>query len=129
VSGLRARIRRARRRRAANEEDDFNQAVAEANRRRQAKVAARAAAEARQPERMPELVAEAALPPTSVETEPAPPKPHRARYPGEPDPNAIPPQDQWWETRCWFRARGLDEPYDDGPREQDELDELIYGSS
>jgi hypothetical protein len=66
--------------------------------------------------------------PAPVETKPAPPaKPSRPRHAGEPDPNAIPPQNQYWEEKCWFRFRRLDEPYDE-PEAEDELDELIYGS-
>jgi hypothetical protein len=77
-----------------------------------------------EPERAPEPPPEVAPPPAPIETKPAPRPP---RHAGEPDPAAVPPENQWWQTMCWFRFRGLNEPYDDEP-EQDELDELIYDS-
>ena len=68
---------------------------------------------------------------TPAETKPASPtKPSRPRHAGEPDPAAIPPQNQYWEEKCRFRFRRLDEPYDDDePSEEDDLDELLYGST
>jgi len=76
----------------------------------------------------PAPVSEAEPPPEPVE-----PKPRRRRRAGHVTPaNPI-------RTLCRrrtvlggavpLRARGLDEPYDDDPPEQDELDELIYGSN
>ena len=90
-----------------------------------------AAGAALQPQPAPERPAEVALPQAPVETRPAPPAkpPHRPRYPGEPDPSYVPPPpSQYAEQMCRWRARGPHEPYDDDPREEDELDELIYGS-
>lgn len=58
---------------------------------------------------------------------PAKPRPRKSWW--EPDPSSVPPQNQYWEERCKWRVRGLHEPYDEEPPEQDELDELIYGSS
>jgi len=104
--------------RAANAEDKAE---------RRAKAAERAAAEA---QRAPEPPVEVALPQAPVETRPAPPAkpPHRPRYPGEPDPSYVPPPpNQYAEEMCHWRARGPNEPYDDEPPEDDELDELIYG--
>ena len=67
--------------------------------------------------------------PAPVEPKPAPPaKPPPPRHAGEPDPNALPPQNQYWEEKCRFRFRGPEDAYADEP-EQDELDELIYGTS
>src|SRR5205807_852760 len=97
---------------------------------RRAQAAERAAAVARDRERAPEPPAEAAPPPARAETRPAPPvkPPHRARYPGEPDPSFVPPPpSEYVEQMCRWRARGPNEPYDDDPPEDDELDELIYG--
>jgi hypothetical protein len=75
----------------------------------------------------PEPAVEEAPPPAPVETKPAPTvQPFRARYAGEPDPTALPPQNQYWEEKCRFRARGPEDVYADEP-ERDELDELIYG--
>jgi len=107
--------------RAANAEDKAE---------RRAKAAERAAAEARDPQRAPEPPAKVALSQAPVETRPAPPAkpPHRPRYPGEPDPSYVPPPpNQYAEEMCHWRARGPNEPYDDEPPEDDELDELIYG--
>lgn len=74
----------------------------------------------------PERQAEANVaPPAADKTKPAPRPP---RHAGEADPAAVPPQNQWWETMCRFRFRGPGEPYDDEAPEEDELDELIYGS-
>jgi hypothetical protein len=125
MSGLRRRVKRAKRASAPSVADAFNQAVREATRkRREAMAAERAAAEAQEPRREPEPTA-AAEPPPPIETEPVrPTKPWQAGYPGEPDPDAIPPQNQWWEERCWFRSRQFGEPYDE-PEEADEFDELI----
>jgi hypothetical protein len=78
-------------------------------------------------EREPEAIAEvmSAAPPADAEP---PPEPWRPSYPGEPDPNYVPPpQNEWWQERCHFRVRRLDEPYDDDPPEMSEDDELIYG--
>jgi hypothetical protein len=81
-----------------------------------------AVVETPEPERIPAPSPAVAPPPAPVHTEPAPRSP---RHAGEPDPAAVPPQNQWWQTMCRFRIRGLNEPYDDEPEEQDELDELI----
>jgi hypothetical protein len=76
----------------------------------------------------PEPAVEEAPRPAPVETKAAPPvQPFRARYAGEPDPTALPPQNQYWEEKCRFRFPGPEDAYVDEP-EQDELDELIYGS-
>ena len=83
------------------------------------------------PQPAPEPPIEVAPPPAPVETKPAPPAkpPHRPRYPGEPDPSYVPPPpSQYAEQMCRWRARGPNEPYDDDPPEDDELDELIYGN-
>jgi hypothetical protein len=65
---------------------------------------------------------------TPAVSSPPPAKPRR-REAWEPDPAAIPPQNQYWEELCRWRFRGPNEPYDDEPSEADELDELIYGES
>lgn len=148
MSGLRRRVRRLKRTRPSKRPENFDsldpleqltwyakqgrltELVCEmeaANKaEREAKAAERAARDAQEPRRESEPAAEA-VPPVPVEPKPAPPaEPFRARYPGEPDPNAVPPQNQYWEEKCRFRVRGPEDVYADEP-ERDELDELIYG--
>jgi hypothetical protein len=144
---LRGRLRRVLRRRPAArpanfnsldpldqltwlaEHNLYNDVVREVEHAGKAEEEARAAerAEIQGPPRPPEPTVEV-VPSAPVAAERAPPtRPHRPRHAGEPDPAAVPPQNQWWETMCRFRFRGPDEAYDDEPPEQDELDELIYG--
>ena len=145
---LRGRLRRVLRRRPAERPENFdrldpqeqltwlakrnlyNDVVREVAEESKAEEEAKAAERAKiqGPQRPPEPTVEVA-PAAPVAAERAPSaRPERPRHAGEPDPAAIPPQNQWWETMCRFRFRGPDDFYDDEPPEQDELDELIYGS-
>ena len=130
MNRARARVRRAKRRRAINQPDPYDVAVREVEREFRAMAAARKAAEAQALENTPEPVTEVApVAPPPAPVAPAPVPPFKPRPWWEPDPNYVPPpQNRWWEEKCRFRFRRPNEPYVyDEPPEQSEDDALIYG--
>ena len=100
---------------------DFNTQVALMNRQAEAEGQAPWQIMKRERAREQELAQAAAS--AAPEPKPAPattPKPSRPRHVGEPDPDFVPPQNQFWEERCWFRAREAQDFYDDEPERNDD---------
>ena len=101
----------------------FNTLVRLANTRRRKAIGSEPLAPAPQPG----LPAEAELAEVADGSPPA--EPPRPSHTGEAKPAYVPPPPNVYvESMCWWRKRGLHEPYDDDPPELDEDDELIYGT-
>jgi hypothetical protein len=72
------------------------------------------------PQPVPVARVEVTPPAPVVEVKPAQPAPLPRPLPAPPRPPAPPQPRQWWEEKCRWRARGLQDYYDDEPLKDDE---------